>query len=102
CKGNAASSAARAGAAPYRPAAAARRGAGRRRRQRNWWTTDQLLALAAWRKARGDLRGRERGRDVPALAVLPAVALVDQAVCAVRARLARVRPLRPEQPPAGA
>src|SRR5207237_7126727 len=78
--------------------APARRLPGRPRRQWTRRPADQLLAVAPRREARGHLRRRERGRHVPPLAVLPATALVDKAVRAVRARLAGVRALRLEQP----
>ena len=48
---------------------------------------------------RGHRRGSGAGRDVPALAALPAAAVLDQAARAGAARLARVRALRLEQPP---
>ena len=49
-------------------------------------------------RPRGDLRGSGAGRHVPALAVLPAAAVVDEAPRPGAARLARVRALRLEQP----
>ena len=58
-----------------------------------------VFAAPARRVPRGAVGGPGAGRDVPALAVLPATAVVDQALRAGRARDAGVRALRLEQPP---
>ena len=72
---------------------------GRRRRQRAGRPPGLVRPPAPRRRARRHLGRRRPGRHVPALAVLPAAAVVDQAVRAGRARHARLRALRLEQPP---
>ena len=69
-----------------RSAVPARRLPGHRRRLRARRAPALVLAPPLRRRPRGPLRGRGRRRHVPALAVLPAAALVDQAVRARRAR----------------
>ena len=86
------------GSATRRPPLPARRLPGRRHRLGAGRAPGRVLAAAARDRARGDLRGSGPGRHVPALAVLPAAAVVDQAARPGAARLARVRALRLEQP----
>ena len=71
---------------------------GRRRRQRPGRAPGLVLAAAARGRPRRHLGRPVARRDVPPLAVLPAAAVVDQAARAGRARDARLRALRLEQP----
>ena len=57
-----------------------------------------VLAASVRDRPRGHLGGPRPGWHVPALAVLPAAAVVDQAARAGAARVARLRALRLEQP----
>src|SRR5205814_655008 len=77
-------------------AAPAGRVPGRHRRQRAGRTAALLCPGPCRGPARGHLRRSVPGRDVPAVAVLPAAAVVDQAVRAGGARHALLRALRLE------
>ena len=71
---------------------------GHRRRQRARRAPGLVRARALRRRARRPVRRPGAGRHVPPLAVLPAAPVVDQAVRARGAGLARVPALRLEQP----